>query len=88
MDISRAIEKIFIWAYRLRLEHQAVYLASIDNYVIQRSNIFKIIKDAVFPHEVTAIHIPVMTQKASSTNTEELENLFRKLNYYDFSNAK
>ncbi len=88
VEISNAIEKIFIWAYLLRLEHQAVYLASVDNYVIQRSNIFKIIKEAVFPNELTSIHIPIMTQKVNSTKTEKIENLFKKLNYYDFTNAK
>ena len=47
-EISRAIEKIFIWAFSLRLKRQAVQLASMDNYVLE-NNLFEIIKDAIRP---------------------------------------
>ncbi len=40
-EISKAIEKIFIWAYTLRLTYQSLQLASVDNYVIDEFNLFK-----------------------------------------------
>lgn len=35
-DLSKAIERIFIWAYRLRLIYQNLQLVSVDNYVVQK----------------------------------------------------
>lgn len=82
-DISRAIEKLFVWAYRLRLRHHSVYLASVDNYVVNEFNVFKLIKEAIYPKDVLTMHIPLLTGDVKSKRTKEIEDLFNALNYYD-----
>ncbi|MEO9258380.1 MAG: DUF262 domain-containing protein [Crocinitomicaceae bacterium] len=83
-EISRVIEKLFIWAYTLRLRHQAVYLASADNYVVQENNVFRLIKDAINPNTVLTLQLSIMNQASSkSSRTEAIEKMFKKLKYYD-----
>jgi len=81
IEISRAIEKIFIWAYTLRLKMQMVQLASMDNYVLE-NNLFKLIKDAIRPSDFINCTLPVLMERRS-TKTEELEKLFREMRYYE-----
>ena len=78
-ELSRAIEKIFIWAYSLRLEMQVVQLASIDNYVLE-NNLFRLIKDATRPVDFINYPLPVVSGN-KSTNTEDIEALFKEMKY-------
>lgn len=83
IEESRAIEKIFIWAYSLRLKMQVVQLASIDNYVLE-NNLFKIIKEAIHPVDFINYTLTGLKKKDKrSTKTEELEKLFREMKYYE-----
>lgn len=81
VEISRAIEKIFIWAYSLRLKMQVVQLASIDNHVLEQ-NMFRRIKEATRPGDFINCSLPVLTVK-KSTKTEEIETIFRDMRYYE-----
>jgi hypothetical protein len=81
VEISRAIEKIFVWAYSLRLKMQVVQLASMDNYVLDH-NLFKLIKEATRPGDFINYSLPVLAEK-KSTRTEEIEKLFRDMRYYE-----
>lgn len=76
------IEKLFIWAYKLRLRHQAVQLASVDNYVLDEINIFQVIKNATVPEDVVNIHISPI-DLIRSTKTEDIEEIFQDLRYYN-----
>ena len=78
-ELSRAIEKIFIWAYSLRLQMQVVQLASMDNYVLA-NNLFRLIKDATRPADVINQPLKALTS-SSSTKTEAIEALFREMKY-------
>ena len=80
VEMDRAVEKIFIWAYSLRLRLQNVQLASIDNYALEAPNVFKIIKDALHPSEVLNIKLPSL-ENVSSTKTKHLEEIFKELKY-------
>jgi hypothetical protein len=80
-EISRAIEKIFIWAYSLRLQMQVVQLATMDNHVLQ-NNLFSQIKEATRPADFINLSLPVITG-SRSTNTKEIETLFRDMKYYE-----
>lgn len=80
-ELSRAIEKIFIWAYSLRLQMQVVQLASMDNHVLA-NNLFRLIKDATRPAEFINCSLPVVSGK-KSTKTGEIEALFREMKYYE-----
>lgn len=80
-DISRAIEKIFIWAYSLRLKMQVVQLASMDNHVLE-NNLFRLIKEATRPADLINCSLPVLSGQ-NSTRTDELEALFKAMKYYE-----
>ena len=81
VEISRAIEKIFIWAYSLRLKMQVVQLASMDNHVLEH-NLFRLIKEATRPGDFINCSLPVLEVR-KSTKTEEIEKLFRDMKYYE-----
>lgn len=80
-DISRAIEKIFIWAYSLRLQMQVVQLASMDNYVL-KNNLFRLIKEATRPADFINCSLRVFSG-INSTRTDEIEALFKTMKYYE-----
>ncbi|MDP0492510.1 MAG: DUF262 domain-containing protein [Verrucomicrobiota bacterium JB023] len=80
-EIARAIEKIFIWSYTLRLKMQVVQLASMDNYVLE-NNLFRLLKEATEPSDFFTTNLPVLSNR-NSTRTEEIENLFIEMKYYE-----
>jgi uncharacterized protein with ParB-like and HNH nuclease domain len=80
-EISKAIEKIFISAYSVRLNYQNVQMASVDNYVVQEFNIFRKIKDANKPEELLSHYLKSVDSNKSS-KTKELELIFKDLKYY------
>ena len=80
-ELSRAIEKIFIWAYSLRLRMQVVQLASMDNHVLA-NNLFRLIKDATRPADFINCSLPVVSGN-KATKTGEIEGLFREMKYYE-----
>ena len=81
-DLSKAIEKIFIWAYSPRLIRQNLQLASVDNYVVQEFNLFKKIKEAVNKEEVQMIELPMIQEELKSSKTEAIKEQFQKMKYY------
>lgn len=83
IEISRAIERIFIWAYSLRLRMQVVQLASMDNYVVA-NNFFTLIKNATTPGDFINHSLPAIQEsEKKSTQTAEIEALFTKMKYYE-----
>lgn len=49
-EVNSAIEKIFAWAYKIRLTYYAIQFVSVDNYVLQE-NIFLDIRNSYSPRE-------------------------------------
>ena len=90
-EISRAIEKIFIWAYSLRLRMQVVQLASMDNYALgtgnngTEGNLFAILRDAIHPEDFIHCPLPALTEGnvKGTSKTEAIQNLFEKMKYYE-----
>jgi hypothetical protein len=80
-ELSRAIEKIFIWAYSLRLQMQVVQLASMDNHVL-KNNLFRLIKESTRPADFINHPLKPLTG-SSSTKTEAIETLFKAMKYYE-----
>lgn len=80
VEMDRAVEKFFIWAYTLRLTLQNVQLASIDNYALEAPYVFKTIKEALHPSEVLNLKLPTLT-KVNSTKTVKIESIFKELKY-------
>jgi uncharacterized protein with ParB-like and HNH nuclease domain len=85
-DISKAIEKIFIWAYTIRLTYQNLQLASVDNYVVEEFNLFKKIREAIYKEEITTLELPLIQEDYESEKTVELKDMFINMKYY--ANAK
>lgn len=81
VEISRAIEKIFVWSYSLRLTMQVVQLASMDNHVLE-NNLFRLIKEATRPGDFINCSLPVIRGNRS-TKTGKVEALFRDMKYYE-----
>jgi len=79
VELSPAIERIFIWAYSLRLKMKAVQLATIDNHVLE-NNLFRVIKDAIRPEDFLC-YIPPEIGKVNSSKTDKIEALFREMKY-------
>lgn len=82
--IFKAAEKLFVWAYSLRLKQTNVQLASVDNYALEYPFVFNKIHQALHPKEV--INIPFEAFKDGELKREELRNtivkLMTDLNYY------
>jgi len=83
-SFSKALAKIFVWAYSLRLQMTAVQLASIDNYALDNIQLFKTIREAVHPDEILNIKLDSL-KKNESTKTEDIEELFIEMGYYERS---
>lgn len=85
-ELSSALNKIFIWAYSMRLDYQRLSFASVDNYVLER-NLFIKLKEANYPKDF--LHQPLpMLNSINSRKTDEIVTLFKEMGYYnDKSNA-
>ena len=68
-DLSRAIEKLFIWAYSLRIQRQVLQLSSIDKYVIEESNVFKLMSQAMNPSQLMALPLQTLNDELNRNNT-------------------
>jgi len=86
LEIEKVIKKFFIWAYKLRLELQAVRLASVDNCALD-TNVFRTIKDANIHSEVVNLYITNLAKINYGINDSEgvgkLIQEFKNLGYYN-----
>lgn len=86
-DFEKAVNKIFVWAYTLRLKLQNVGTNSVDNYALHKWNsyasvqIFKTIREATSPLEVLNMRLEVLTEEGKSTKTAKIKQQFKKLKY-------
>lgn len=81
VEMERAVERIFIWAYTIRLTQHAVQLATVDNYALQEPQVFKTIKNALEPNEFLNLKLKGLKGTVESAKTEKIRNLFKQLNY-------
>lgn len=79
VEISRAVEKIFIWSYSLRLSMEKVQLASMDNYVLD-NDLFRLVSDATLPADFINHEAPLL-EGNESTKTEPIYELFQDMRY-------
>jgi len=88
VEISRAIEKIFIWAYRLRISQQVVQLASMDNHVLN-NNWFIKLKESIQPSDFLSLPLATLSGSQNLNNRpaeaakDPLVILFKGMNYYE-----
>lgn len=80
-ELSRALERIFVWAYTLRLVMQNVQLASMDNHVLE-FNLFKELRDAVHPSDFFNSRLPTVERvKTDRSKVAPLISLFKEMSY-------
>jgi hypothetical protein len=79
-EVSRAVEKIFIWAYTIRMRMQVVQLATVDNYVLS-TGVFQRIKEATEPRDFLQLPLPAISVNQSS-KTGEIQEIFKKMGYH------
>lgn len=87
VDLDKASNMIFIWAYTLRLKLRNVGLPSIDNYALNNGDyslvqIFNILREAILPNEITNIRLEILTEN-KSTKTDEIVEEFKQMKYYE-----
>ena len=90
VEISRAIEKIFIWAYSLRIRKEVVQLASMDNHVLE-NNWFIKLKEAIQPSDFLSLPLDSLSdiqnnnnkRNGASKDKDHLVILFKGMNYYE-----
>ena len=78
-DIELVIDKIFVWAYSLRMKLQAVQIASMDNHALE-DNIFKAIRESLEPKRIMNYNVKSI-EKNASTKTEKIYEHFKQLKY-------
>ncbi|RXI45773.1 hypothetical protein CRU99_03495 [Malaciobacter mytili] len=81
--LNEVINKLFVWAYKKRLEMQAVYLETIDNYA-RKTDIFKVIRDATSYKEIVNIQINEIVE--IRTDRKKMGDIIieiKKLGYYN-----
>jgi len=79
-EINRAIETFFLWSYSLRLTLQSVYLASIDNYALNKPFVFYTIREALKPSDVFIIR-PEKPKINFESKLKPVIALFKELGY-------
>lgn len=84
VEIDKVIQKLFVWAYKKRLEMQAVYLETIDNYA-RETNVFQTIRDATSHKDVVNMHIERVDENNKNFNNIDSNNVLKKqiLEYYN-----
>jgi hypothetical protein len=80
-SIESAVEKIFIWAFSIRLTYQSLQMASVDNYVVQDFNIFKSIKEAIYKEDIINLELPLVKVNDKTGKINDLVVLFTDLKY-------
>lgn len=86
-DLSKAIDRIFVWAYSLRLKLQAIRLDSVDNYALNNNKysqvqLFKKIKETITPNDILNLRLETLKENKSS-KTDRIVELFKTLKYYE-----
>jgi len=85
-ELPKAIDKIFVWAYSLRLKLQAVGLDSVDNFALNQGHsqiqLFKKIKETIKPNDILNLRLETLKENKSS-KTEKIVKHFKTLKYYE-----
>jgi hypothetical protein len=87
-ELSKVIDKIFIWAYALRLKLYSVGLESVDNYALNKAHsqvqLFKEIRESIRPHDIFNINLEVLQQvQIKREEMTEIMTLFKEMKYYE-----
>lgn len=73
IDLDRAIKKLFIWAYNLRLKLHSVKLSSVDNHASSEKSIFIKLHYAINHNEILLLNINSIKKEEIKREIKELE---------------
>jgi len=79
-DLGKAIEKFFLWSYKLRIELHSVQLASIDNAGKDNAGFFRVMREAIDTKDIRQKNIDSPKNKSKISSIEPLINHFKELN--------
>ena len=80
-ELSRAVEKIFLWAYGVRIRMQVVQWVTVDNHVVG-TGLFQRLKEATEPQDF--LQLPVEPSgPLRSKKTAAIYELFQKMGYHE-----
>ena len=87
IDLDKAVKKLFIWAYTLRLRQYSVKLASVDNYAIgkheyAKESLFQKLYYAINHNEILNLNLESI-KEINATRVDKLLDLFKELKYYE-----
>ena len=87
IDLDKAVKKLFIWAYTLRLRQYSVKLASVDNYAIgkheyAKESLFQKLYYAINHNEILNLNLESI-KEINATKVDKLLDLFKELKYYE-----
>lgn len=80
-ELPRAIEKIFVWAYGVRIRMQVVQWVTVDNHVVG-TGLFQRLKEATEPQDFLQLSLEA-SGPLRSKKTEAIYELFRKMGYHE-----
>ena len=83
VHFGKIVEKVFVWAYSLRIRHHSVQLATADNYALEYPRFFQNIKAALHPNEILNMRINSLHSNEVVRHIDELIVKFKELNYYE-----
>ncbi|MCR5570513.1 MAG: DUF262 domain-containing protein [Paludibacteraceae bacterium] len=76
-ELDRAIYKIFKFAYKIRIFHYSLQLASVDNYVVRDERFFQEIRNALKPSDFFSIKVDSIKQEdCASNSSKELKEIY------------
>jgi hypothetical protein len=86
-ELDKSINKLFVWAYTLRMKLKNVGIPSIDNYALNKPpyasvQLFKILRDSTNPKDILNLQLEVLNNN-TSTKTEEIVRKLKDLKYYE-----
>ena len=86
-ELDKVINKLFVWAYTLRMKLKNVGIPSIDNYALNNPphasvQLFKILRESTNPKDILNLQLEVLNNNIS-TKTEQIVRKFKDLKYYE-----
>lgn len=72
VELEKAAQICYRWAYYLRLELQRIGMGSVDNHAKDRSGLFRAIRKAVHPQQVLNFHPPYI-KEPKFTNANDVQ---------------
>lgn len=82
--IDKAILKIFLWAYSLRLRQYTVQRATMDNYARESNSAFRAIHSAIKPFDLMNWQIPTLSESSiEQSGMEPIKDIFTHHNHIE-----